>query len=55
MDEISNFFSQGGFWMWPILFMSIIALAVILERFIFLYMRHNVDVGAFMRKISEHV
>lgn len=55
MDEISNFFSQGGFWMWPILFMSIIALAVILERFIFLYMRHNVDAGALMRKISEHV
>jgi biopolymer transport protein ExbB/TolQ len=55
LTGISTFFSKGGFWMWPILFMSIAALAVIVERFIFLYMRHNVDAGALMRKISEHV
>ena len=55
MENISNFFSQGGFWMWPILGMSIVGFAVIVERFIFLYMRHNIDANALMSKISDHV
>jgi biopolymer transport protein ExbB/TolQ len=55
MENISNFFSSGGFWMYPILVMSIVGLAVIVERFIFLYLRHNIDANALMSKISDHV
>jgi biopolymer transport protein ExbB/TolQ len=55
MENISNFFQSGGFWMYPILVMSIVGLAVIVERFIFLFMRHNIDANALMKKITDHV
>ena len=43
MQLISEFFTKGGFWMWPILFMSVVGLAVIVERFAFLFLKHNID------------
>ncbi|MBM4292635.1 MAG: MotA/TolQ/ExbB proton channel family protein [Deltaproteobacteria bacterium] len=55
MQYISDFFVSGGAWMWPILVMSIIALAVMVDRFIFLYLRHNVNAVAFMEDIKRHV
>jgi len=55
MEGMTNFFSDGGFWMIPIGVMSVLALAVVVERFIFLFSRHNVDATALMRKVSEHV
>jgi biopolymer transport protein ExbB/TolQ len=53
--KIGTFFSSGGFWMWPIVFMSIVAVAVIVERFIFLYLRHNINADVFMQDIKRHV
>jgi len=55
MQQISDFFNSGGFWMWPILVMSIVGLTVILDRFLFLFIRHNLDAGAFMREIQRQV
>ena len=55
MQYLSDFFNSGGFWMWPILVMNIIAFAVMVERFIFLYLRHNVNAVAFMEEIKRHV
>jgi len=55
MQSLSDFFILGGFWMWPILVMNIIALGVMVERFIFLYLRHNVNAVAFMEEIKRHV
>jgi biopolymer transport protein ExbB/TolQ len=55
MQAIGQFFSKGGFWMYPILIMSIVALVVIIDRIVFLYMRHNIDAKSLMNKISEHV
>ena len=55
MDAITIFFKQGGFWMWPILFMSIVALAVMLERFYALFMTHNIDAALFMDEIKKFV
>jgi biopolymer transport protein ExbB len=55
MQQISDFFNSGGFWMYPILAMSIVGLGVIVERFIFLYLRHNVNGVAFMEEIKRHV
>lgn len=37
MNEIKDFIANGGFMMYPILFVSVIALAIIIERFIRLY------------------
>ena len=52
MDAITTFFKQGGFWMWPILGMSIVALAVMLERFYALFMTHNINAALFMEEIK---
>jgi len=55
MNTILQFFDKGGFWMYPILLMSIFALTVIIDRVLFLVMRHNVDAQSLMRRISEHI
>ena len=55
MQNISKFFVDGGFWMWPIIVMSILGLAVMVERFIFLYFRHNINAREFMRQIQKLV
>ena len=55
MQVISEFFTKGGFWMWPILFMSVVGLAVIVERFAFLFLKHNIDGVEFMKQIQRFV
>jgi biopolymer transport protein ExbB len=55
MESISNFFLSGGFWMIPIAFMSVVGLAVIIERFMFLFLKHNMNAVAFMEDIKKHV
>ena len=55
MQLISEFFTKGGFWMWPILFMSVVGLAVIVERFAFLFLKHNIDGVEFMKQIQRFV
>ena len=41
MDTIMKFYQDGGAWMHPITFMSIIGLGIMIERFIFLYFKHK--------------
>ncbi len=55
MGAVAKFYSNGGAWMHPILFMSIIALGVIIERFIFLYFKYNINAAAFMAQIQKLV
>ena len=38
---ISNAFVSGGFWMWVILFLQVASIAIIVERFIFLYKKRR--------------
>ena len=42
MGFIAEAFSKGGFFMWPILVLSIICWAIVLERYYFLYFRASV-------------
>lgn len=44
--------NRGGWMMWVLLAISIIALAISLERMINLYLRSGLNVGAFMAKIK---
>ena len=53
MGTIAKFYSDGGGWMHPILFMSIIGLGIMIERFIFLYFKYNINAGAFMAQIQK--
>lgn len=55
MGAVAKFYSEGGAWMHPILGMSIIGLGVIIERFIFLYFKYNINAAAFMAQIQKLV
>lgn len=55
MGDVAKFYSEGGAWMHPILAMSIIGLGVIIERFIFLYFKYNINAAAFMAQIQKLV
>ena len=55
MELISDAFQQGGFWMFLILGISIIALAIVLERFVFLYFKYSINANAFMSQVQKLV
>lgn len=56
MGAIANAFQNtSGPWMYLILIISIIALAVILERFVYLFLKYNINANAFMGQIQKLV
>jgi biopolymer transport protein ExbB len=55
MSAVAQFFTAGGPWMYPIAGMSIIGLAIMVERFIFLFFRYNINGNAFMAQIQKLV
>jgi len=55
MDAAVRFFKEGGLWMLPIAFTSIIVLAIIVERVIFVVFRLDLNGGAFMAQIQKLV
>ena len=55
MDYIARAFAEGFPWMHAILLTAIIALAIIIERFIFLFFRYNINARAFMAQVQKLV
>ena len=55
MGNIAKFFVDGGVWMYPIALMSVIGVAIIIERFIFLFFKYNINGNAFMAQIQKLV
>ncbi len=55
MGEIANAFRDGGVWMYLILVVSIVAIGIIIERFIFLFFKYNINATAFMAQIQKLV
>lgn len=55
MDSIAKAFNTGGIWMYIILAVSIIGLGIIIERFIFLFFKYNINATAFMAQIQKLV
>ena len=55
MDYIARAFSEGGIWMYAILIVSVIALGVIVERFVFLFFKYNINAKAFMAQVQKLV
>ena len=55
MDYIARSFANGFPWMHAILLTAIIALAIIIERFIFLFFRYNINARAFMAQVQKLV
>jgi len=55
MEGFAKWMSDGGVWMYIILGVSIIALGIIIERFIFLFFRYNINAQAFMAQVQKLV
>ena len=55
MGEIAEAFETGGVWMYVILVVSVLALGLVIERFIFLFFKYNINAQAFMAQIQKLV
>ncbi len=55
MSAIAEAFRQGGGWMYVILVVSIIAIGIMIERFIFLFFKYNINAQTFMAQIQKLV
>ncbi|MCB0156236.1 MAG: MotA/TolQ/ExbB proton channel family protein [Anaerolineae bacterium] len=55
LSEVAKFYTQGGFFMHPIAFVSVFGIAIIIERFIFLFFKYNINASQFMAQIQKLV
>ncbi|NOZ85824.1 MAG: MotA/TolQ/ExbB proton channel family protein [Deltaproteobacteria bacterium] len=55
MGAIAKFYEEGGPFMHAIALVSVLGLAVAIERFIFLYFKYNINATAFMAQIQKLV
>jgi biopolymer transport protein ExbB len=55
MSGIAEAFRTGGGWMYVILVVSIVAIGIIIERFIFLFFKYNINAHTFMAQIQKLV
>jgi biopolymer transport protein ExbB/TolQ len=55
LGQIAKFYTDGGFFMHPIAFVSVFGIAIIVERFIFLFFKYNINANQFMAQIQKLV
>jgi len=55
MDAIAKAMSEGGIWMYIILATSIVGLGIMIERFVMLFFKYNINANAFMAQIQKLV
>ena len=55
MGDFATFYANGGVWMHPISLCAILGLAVLVERFIFLFFRFNINGPQFFNQIQKLV
>lgn len=55
LGEIAKFYTDGGFFMHPIAVVSVFGIAIIIERFIFLFFKYNINANQFMAQIQKLV
>lgn len=55
MGAAAKFFNQGGVWMYPIAVVSIVVVAVIVERIWFLFFRYNLNAKTFYQQVQKLV
>ena len=53
--SIAKFFEDGGPWMWPIAAVSVLCVAIAIERIVFLFFRYDINGNAFMAQIQKLV
>lgn len=55
LGEIAKFYNDGGNFMHPIAFVSVFGIAIVIERFIFLFFKYNINANQFMAQIQKLV
>ena len=55
MGAAAKFFNQGGVWMYPIAVVSVVVVAVVVERIWFLFFRYNLNAKTFYQQIQKLV
>lgn len=55
MGDFATFYANGGVWMHPISLCAILGLAVLVERFIFLFFRFNINGAQFFNQVQKLV
>ena len=55
MGEVQKFIEDGGPFMYVILLVSVVGLAISIERFFFLFFRFNINAEAFMTQVQKLV
>ena len=55
MQGIAKAFSEGGLWMYAIIIPSVFVVGIVIERFIFLFFKFNINGNAFMQQIMKLV
>lgn len=55
MQSIAYAFETGGGWMYVIAFVSVIGVGIMVERFIYLFFKYNINAKAFMGQIQKLV
>ena len=55
MDSIARAMSEGGIWMYVILATSIVGVGIMIERFVMLFFKYNINATAFMAQIQKLV
>jgi biopolymer transport protein ExbB/TolQ len=55
VSEMAKFYADGGIWMHPISFCSVIAFSIGIERIIALFFRYNINSHHFMAQIQKLV
>jgi biopolymer transport protein ExbB len=55
VQGMARFFREGGFWMYPIVAVSAFALAVMIERAIYYYIRSRINAKALLTQVTRLV
>lgn len=55
LGEVAKFYTDGGNFMHPIALVSVFGVAIIVERFIFLFFKYNINANQFMAQIQKLV
>jgi len=55
MDSIAKAMSEGGIWMYIILATSVVGVGIMIERFVMLFFKYNINATAFMAQIQKLV
>jgi biopolymer transport protein ExbB/TolQ len=55
IEEAAQFYTDGGWFMHPIALVSVFGIAIVIERFIFLFFKYNINASQFMAQVQKLV